>query len=195
MGALFSNLRYPLDASPLCYELQQDFDECGERIQRQENQESLSHYHLAQQPFWDVVLEQRAKSTVAREMYTDTNVSEYARLYPQWNERDIANMRDQFMTFDLNEDGLIDCDELNILLDRLGDKTSLEERQAYFQAVDDDESNGVDFVEFLQLVSQVTTGKADAQCGFGKVYVETVNQHTSTYNELTEEQQLKAGLL
>jgi Ca2+-binding EF-hand superfamily protein len=60
-----------------------------------------------------------------------------------------ANLRDQFMSFDLNEDGLIDHDELSMVLDQLGDKTGVEEREDYFRRVDYDGSNGVDFEEFL----------------------------------------------
>jgi hypothetical protein len=45
-----------------------------------------------------------------------------------------------------------------------------------------------------QLVHNVITGKSDAQCGFGKAYMETATNATAV-NELTIEQQLHGGLL
>ena len=37
---------------------------------------------------------------------------------------------------------MIDSHELNVVLDRLGDRTSPEERRRYFRTVDTDGSNG-----------------------------------------------------
>lgn len=98
------------------------------------------------------------------------------------------------MSFDINEDGMIDESELSQVLDRLGDKTSHAQRQAYFLRVDQDGSDGVDFEEFLELVHSVVTGNADAQCGFGKVYIETAT-NTAACNDLEVQQQLKFGLI
>jgi hypothetical protein len=154
----------------------------------------LSHYHQAQKPFWDAVLEQREKSTTAKNMFTERSVADYLEQYPQWKEADLANLRDQFMSFDVNEDGLIDLSELSIVLDRLGDKSSRLERERYFLTVDGDGSDGVDFEEFLELVHDVITGNADAQCGFGKVYIETAT-NTAACNDLAIKEQLKFDLI
>lgn len=73
----------------------------------------------------------------------------------------------------VNEDGMIDYQELNAVLDTLGDTTSEAERREYFNSVDTDNSNGVDYEEFLELVHKVLIGKAEATVGFGRVYTET----------------------
>jgi len=127
-------------------------------------------------------------------MFSERSVEDYLMQYPQWKEADLANLRDQFMSFDINEDGLIDESELSQVLDTLGDKTSDAERHAYFGRVDQDMSDGVDFEEFLELVHSVVTGNADAQCGFGKVYIETAT-NTAACNDLDVTEQLKFGLL
>jgi hypothetical protein len=50
----------------------------------------MSHYHQAQKPFWDAVLEERNKSMDARNMFTERSVADYVALYPQWTESDLA---------------------------------------------------------------------------------------------------------
>ena len=42
----------------------------------------------------------------------EQSVAEYIRQYPEWNETDLITLRDQFLVFDQNEDGIIDCSEL-----------------------------------------------------------------------------------
>jgi hypothetical protein len=44
------------------------------------------------------------------------------------------------------------------MLDQLGDESSMRDRLAYFRKVDTDDSNCIDFGEFLELVHDVTTG-------------------------------------
>ena len=43
---------------------------------------------------------------------TEQSVAEYIRQYPVWNETDLITLRDQFLVFDQNEDGIIDYSEL-----------------------------------------------------------------------------------
>jgi Ca2+-binding EF-hand superfamily protein len=38
--------------------------------------------------------------------------ADFLKKWPQWNETDIMSLRDQFMIFDVNCDGLIDYPEL-----------------------------------------------------------------------------------
>ena len=194
MGELLSRMLYPLDITPMCFDQRDHFDAAGNRVVNVAETICPSHYKQAQKPFWDRILEEKAKSSRAKQKFTERSVAEYIDLYPEWKEVDLTNLRDQFMSFDTNEDGLIDFDELSTVLDRLGDKTSAAERVAYFGTVDTDGSNGVDFEEFLELVHQVIMGSADAQCGFGKVYVET-STNIAACNDLSIEEQLEAGLI
>jgi hypothetical protein len=53
-------------------------------------EDAMSHYHQAQKPFWDAVLEERNKSMDARNMFTERSVADYVAMYPQWTESDLA---------------------------------------------------------------------------------------------------------
>lgn len=41
-------------------------------------------------------------------------MAEFLKKWPQWSETDIMSLRDQFMIFDVNCDGLIDYKELSV---------------------------------------------------------------------------------
>ena len=66
----------------------------------------------------------------------DKNMQKWLEQWPKWSETDMADLRDQFNSFDLNSDGMIDLYELSIVLDRLGDTTDEAARKRHFDAVD-----------------------------------------------------------
>lgn len=103
-------------------------------------------------------------------------------------------MRDQFNSFDLNKDSMIDLEELSIVLDRLGDKSTAKERERHFDAVDTDASGAVDFEEFLHLVQRVAQGELDCEHGFGKAYSKTAKS-TLALNKLPVELQIRYKLI
>ena len=98
---------------------------------------------------------------------------EIKKKWQKWDEGTIDSYRLQFRVIDLNEDGLIDFHELyefthnehRLLLiiqlscfrchalDEIGDTSSTEDRKRYFREVDVDQSEGVDFEEYLEVCS------------------------------------------
>lgn len=110
------------------------------------------------------------------------------------SETDFADLRDQFNSFDLNKDGMIDLEELCVVLDRLGDGSTPEERQQHFDTVDTDDSGAVDFEEFLELVQRVTNGELDKSKGFGKAYSRTAKS-TLVLNKIPIETQIRYRLI
>ncbi|KAL9980970.1 hypothetical protein ACROYT_G009619 [Oculina patagonica] len=75
--------------------------------------------------------------------------------FPEFKEGDIVDLRLQFQTFDLNQDGIIDFKELMQVLDDLGDRSEPSVRQQYFNEIDKDGSGAIDFEEFLALIYQL----------------------------------------
>ena len=44
-----------------------------------------------------------AKSHRAMEKFSEESIADYMKLYPEWKESDFTTLRDQFMSFDVNE--------------------------------------------------------------------------------------------
>lgn len=186
-----SHMSYPLAATAFCYQLP------GKLTGSRDGDEQASgsdHYYLAHKPFWDKILQQRTNSNVAKRKFDEQSVAEYIRQYPEWNETDLITLRDQFLVFDQNEDGIIDYSELDQVLDKWGDTTDQSERVAYFAQIDNDDSDGVDFEEFLELAHNILTGSTDTASGFAKLYKERMAQK-SACNRLSIAQQVAAGLV
>ena len=55
-------------------------------------------------------------------------------------------------------------------LDEIGDKSTTEERRKYFKEVDTDQSEGVDFEEFLEVYIQDRSNSTIKQHGLASVY-------------------------
>ena len=79
------------------------------------------------------------------------------------------------------------------MLDQLGDESPTKDRRTYFRQVDADNSNCIDFGEFLELVHNVTHG-ASQRGGLGQTYVNKI-MAASQCNNLDVAAQALAGIL
>eukprot|EP00041_Stephanoeca_diplocostata_P007272 m.101632 g.101632 ORF g.101632 m.101632 type:complete len:202 (-) comp16813_c0_seq5:744-1349(-) len=181
---------YPLDETSFCYELPDQKPVDKNYLKAADE----THYYIAQKPHWNVILDQRSKCSDAKRKLNETSITDYLQRYETWSEADVLSLRDQFMSFDTNCDGLIDYHELNTVLDNLGDTTSVEDRREYFSVIDADDSEGIDFEEFLQLVHGILVGTTQEWTGFDRLCEETLNQK-SACNRLSITQQVAAGLV
>eukprot|EP00055_Hartaetosiga_balthica_P015231 m.88670 g.88670 ORF g.88670 m.88670 type:complete len:125 (-) comp8813_c2_seq4:1746-2120(-) len=124
MGSVLSfvSLTTPKPLEPVCYYLRHEYNSTGEKIN---NLQSSEHdpsvrmnlpFYKVQQKHWRLLKEDRSKSIFARKKLSDNNISKWMKLYPCWCESDFADLKDQFHTFDVNQDGMIDFEEMFALL-------------------------------------------------------------------------------
>ncbi|EGD76509.1 hypothetical protein PTSG_07626 [Salpingoeca rosetta] len=178
MGMLLS----ALNEQPVCFDSPSHYDARGRPIPwRTPIHTVASPYYDVQKKHWQELREARTKSIVARKKLSDENTARLLSMYPQWTDSDIADLKDQFHSFDVNQDGMIDFEEMVIVLDSLGDETSREQRKQCFAAVDTDHSGFIDFEEFLELVNNVTLGRVDDSTGLGKAYKSTARSTKACY--------------
>lgn len=116
--------------------------------------------------------------------------------YPLWSYEDLMDLKAQFQTFDINQDGLIDFQELCSVLEEIGDESPESMRRELFLEMDEDDSGGIDFEEYLTLLHTLTKGQSAlmpaSEC-LG------VLRHEGTLNaqrvrKLSVSQQIKNGL-
>ena len=89
---------FPLDDTTACFELTEEGADGGSAAV-----DGSAHYKQAQAPFWAEVQAKMAKSTEAKQKFNESNAAGYMRQYPAWKEADFVALRDQFMSFDVNE--------------------------------------------------------------------------------------------
>ncbi|KAM7431482.1 hypothetical protein ABFA07_017968 [Porites harrisoni] len=83
--------------------------------------------------------------------------------FPEWREKDIQEMFEQFKRFDTNDDFNLDTQELlRAIPDTLGRMATTEEIKEAMLEVDIDDSGTVDFFEFLCVARLISQGKGEA---------------------------------
>jgi len=117
-------------------------------------------FERAVENIFQEVLDERRATINAKAKYREMKVESIKARYPQWSYEQIMDLKAQFQTFDLNQDGLIDFQELCAVLDELGDRSNSESRRQYFEELDEDGSGAVDFDEYLTLVHSVLSGNS-----------------------------------
>ena len=100
------------------------------------------------------------------------------------------------------------CSRCNVL-DTIGDKTPAEKRYEYFKLLDADNSDGIDFEEFLHVIAmhfsqkeaeeadRISRGSPEKPAmggGFEKLYAESTRRKTGC-NRLSITQQVNAALI
>ncbi|CAH1800795.1 unnamed protein product [Owenia fusiformis] len=154
MGNIIS---FPVVNPPITFEMDTDFAPTGERIV--EKKRRTNRFERITEDFFQYLLEERAEIIKAKQKFLEVDMEAILARYPRWTADDIQDYKTQFQTFDPNLDGLIDFNELCSVLDELGDKTTTATRRKYFDQVDVDRSNGIDFEEFLELIWVVSKPK------------------------------------
>lgn len=80
--------------------------------------------------------------------YKELTVHKIKDMYPHWSDEMLSNIRLQFRAFDTNEDNLIDIIELSSAFPKIQE----DQLENYFNEVDTDGSEAIDFEGFLQLM-------------------------------------------
>ncbi|XP_070573637.1 uncharacterized protein [Ptychodera flava] len=165
---------FPLQLVPINYSNPSSFTSTGEHQENFELHTEETVFEKITKKFFVTMVDERERMIEAKRKLQSMDYESYTKKYG-WSESEIADISAQFCTFDQNQDGVIDFHELCKALDELGDHTSKEERRAYFDSVDDDNSGGIEFDEYLQLVREVmrhqregqASGKLDDLCAHG----------------------------
>lgn len=90
-------------------------------------------------------------------------VKEAIEHFPEWSEKDVQEMFQQFKRFDTNDDFNLDTQELlRAIPDTLGRMATTEEIKEAMLEVDIDDSGTVDFFEFLCVARLISQGKGEA---------------------------------
>eukprot|EP01137_Pigoraptor_chileana_P019547 Opistho-2@80716 len=188
---------YPLELDPVRHVDQIFYSSTGSlhSALQAERVKAESKYTFLQKTFWQKLIEHREKLASIKRSLEDMDYKEIASRWPQFKEGEIAVFHLQFKTCDLNNDGRIDINELNHMLDEMHDPTTRPERQALFNEIDKDGSGGVDFDEFLGLVELVMSGKTDPNTGFGGLFTKTAIRATRLAAKLNVGAQLESGLI
>eukprot|EP01135_Chromosphaera_perkinsii_P007820 Nk52_evm12s1020 gene=Nk52_evmTU12s1020 len=190
-------MSYPIKSNVISHIDQKMYSSTGSLNEEMANNErvQIDCYNRMQQEFWGKIHEERIKQQEERKKLERIDYDKLVREWPQWTLDDITNFAVQFRTFDLNQDGLIDFEELCILLDQSGDQTAQEERQNLFNEVDIDKSGGVDFDEFLQLMNQFKSGNSMGEgFHFTAFMSEKAERALRIKHKLSVEQQLHFGV-
>ncbi|XP_068679858.1 troponin C, isotype alpha-like [Montipora foliosa] len=149
---------HPITRSPIIYEPNTCFNVTGTRKTHGDFGLGNTEFQLIQEQYWDKLLYERRQTALTKRKFQEMGEKDFRALideFPDFNEGDILDLRLQFQTFDLNQDGIIDYQELMQVLDDLGDRSDHDVREQYFQQIDKDGSGAIDFEEFLALIHEL----------------------------------------
>jgi len=150
---------------------------------------------ITEQFFHDLLLK-RQDVLRAKMKIKDMDMKKIREKYPLWTYEDLMDLKAQFQTFDINQDGLIDFEELNSVLEEIGDESSEDTRQNLFNEMDEDGSGGIDFEEYLTLLHTLTKGASAmmpvSQC-LGVLQQEGT-ENAQRVRKLSVAQQIQNGL-
>ncbi|KAJ6236262.1 plastin-3 [Anaeramoeba flamelloides] len=99
-----------------------------------------------------------------------TDFYQMAKEFPQFKREEIDEFIEQFNSFDLDRSGSIDEDELIKVMKQLGEKMPAFKIRMMIKEVDIDGNGEIEFNEFLQLITNIRSGKTDQQKGFARIY-------------------------
>lgn len=170
-------------------------DETEESIDEQEKERlqkaNREAYDKVMCKVWGHAVRTLKKNEEAAKLVAEMDFTELAEDFPEFTVTDINEFYSQFRTFDLNKDGCICITELNCMLDVLKDTSTQEQRLAYFREVDVDNSGGIDFDEFVLLVSNVRKGESKAFTG---LYSLEADRIAMVRKQMNIRQQVETGL-
>jgi len=146
--------------------------------------------------FFHELLLKRQEVLRAKMKIKDMDMKKVREKYPLWTYEDLMDLKAQFQTFDINQDGLIDFEELCSVLEEIGDESTEQTRQDLFSEMDEDGSGGIDFEEYLTLLHTLTNGASAmmpaSQC-LG-VLKQEGTENAQRVRKLSVAQQIQNGL-
>eukprot|EP00128_Syssomonas_multiformis_P008941 Colp12_sorted_trinity150504_noHs@31464 len=172
---------HPLSADGYSFHDPADYDTTGAPLidpaiaAARSEDKPLNEYQILQKAFWDSVIQAREEAQMKKMRVAEANYAEIAERWPHWSEEDVHYFHRQFKKFDKNQDKSIDFNELCMMLDELGDRSTLQERQKSFAEQDADNSGAIDFEEFLVLIDKVQRGQVDPTSGISRLLMELNN--------------------
>ncbi|XP_020916673.2 probable calcium-binding protein CML23 [Exaiptasia diaphana] len=186
---------YPIARVPVLYELPYLYDTSGKR---RENIGKLddTEFKKIQAQYWSKLIEERKKIALNKRKFQEMGEKDFQTLtneFPRFDMSDILDLRLQFQSFDVNQDGIIDFNELMQVLDDLGDHSDAETRQEYFQQIDVDGSGAIDFEEFLGLIHKLRSEAEDELGQLGNL-CKRGTDNIQRVRKLSVAQQMQTGL-
>lgn len=163
---------YPLEAEASSYHRREDYNALGVRkatVVKEENEIDRLHRSYCSKIFSE------RKTVQHKRNLLDVSNFEYSNRYDEWSPDDISNFKAIFQYFDLNCDGLIDAQEMNIVLNRYGNTSRENDRTEFFNDADEDHSRLIDFDEFLVFLDSNRQKQTEAS-DVGKSFDEIVTQ-------------------
>ncbi|XP_031551458.1 calmodulin-related protein-like [Actinia tenebrosa] len=186
---------YPISTSPILFNPIYLFEATGHRRKNIRELDD-TEFKRIQAQYWSKLIEERKKMALNRRKFQEMGEKDFQTLaeeFPKFDMSDILDLRLQFQTFDINQDGIIDFNELMQVLDDLGDNSDEKIREEYFQQIDVDGSGAIDFEEFLGLIHKLRSetedefGKLGSLCRRGTDNIQRVRQLSVT-------EQMQTGL-
>lgn len=146
--------KFPLVNTPISFSLVEDYGSTGEcQVKGGCDATKDSTFEGLTEKFFRELLVRRQEVMEARQKFKEFDVQAMKSRFPDWKgHHDLVDIRAQFQSLDLNQDGLVDFHELCIVLDELGDRSPVRVRKKYFGEIDIDGSGAVDFEEFVSLL-------------------------------------------
>ncbi|XP_071789923.1 uncharacterized protein [Asterias amurensis] len=183
---------FPIDKEPPNFEDLKAFNISGKRRQDFEQETDITEYECLTHKYFKRYVKERQDAQEAKAKFND--LVGLAARFPQWTEADIAGMRSQFLSFDINHDGLIDFPELDSVLSEMGDTSSSSVRKERFDVIDEDHSDSIDFEEFLHLIESVSSTERGGISDTIGAMCEQGSKNANIIRKLTVEQQIYGGV-
>ncbi|XP_074637104.1 uncharacterized protein LOC141895222 [Acropora palmata] len=149
---------HPITRSPIIYEPNSFYSVTGTRKKYADFELGNTEFELIQEQYWNRLLFVRRQTALSKRKFlemTEKDLKALAKQFSDLDEAEILDLKLQFQTFDLNQDGIIDYEELMQVLDDLGDRSGSHAREQYFREIDKDGSGAIDFEEFLALIQEL----------------------------------------
>eukprot|EP00118_Oscarella_pearsei_P001565 m.312004 g.312004 ORF g.312004 m.312004 type:complete len:196 (+) comp196175_c0_seq1:138-725(+) len=188
---------FPLVFRPIAYEPQGRFTDTGQYVGVANDgpaNNQLSFFHVLNKEFWEEFIGERQRRTKAKENFKNMDLKEIRNMFPQWDDEEIHDLKTRFQMLDLNADGLLDENEINHILNELGDKSSPEERKRKFREIDTDGSDGVDFVEFLEVISLCQAEAMKDGYNVGQMFARGFKGSVHLVTKLSAKEQMAKGV-
>ena len=156
MGARVS---FPVSKPPISFQKASAYSATGKKVPRSvlDDLEARNEFEFITENCFQDIMQERIKMKIDKAKLKDINVTALAEQFPNLEEGAIQDFKMQFLTLDMNRDGLIDYEEFAVLLDELEDDSNEETRRGNFSDIDIDGSGAIDFEEFLEYIHTIIT--------------------------------------
>ncbi|XP_003727589.1 troponin C [Strongylocentrotus purpuratus] len=144
----------PVPKTIISFEPEISYNTSGVKKKDIEIEYDKTGFESATEKNFQAFVEERKKAREARERFEDLDALQ--KKFTRYTLAQLETFKFQFMSFDINQDGLIDYHELQIALDELGDSSTKQERRLAFDQIDVDHSDSIDFEEFIELLTVVS---------------------------------------